>query len=86
MGCSPRAIRTAPVRSASAGLPGGGYAFASESCALDGSGTPFLRDIAPGELVEAEDDGLHTLLPPSLRSRALCALEPLAAGARRLGA
>ena len=61
------------------GLPGGGYAFASESCALDGSGTPFLRDIAPGELVEAEDDGLHTLLPPSLRSRALCALEPLAA-------
>ena len=60
-------------------LPDGGYAFASESCALDGGGLPFLRDVAPGELVAAGDGGLETLLPPSDRGRALCALELLAA-------
>ena len=29
-------------------LPGGGYVFASESCALDATGAALLRDVEPG--------------------------------------
>ena len=32
-------------------LPGGGYVFASESCALDAVGAALLRDVEPGEIV-----------------------------------
>ena len=32
-------------------LPGGGYVFASESCALDATGAALLRDVEPGEIV-----------------------------------
>ena len=32
-------------------LPGGGYVFASESCALDAAGATLLRDVEPGEIV-----------------------------------
>ena len=32
-------------------LPGGGYVFASESCALDAAGAALLRDVEPGEIV-----------------------------------
>ena len=32
-------------------LPGGGYVFASESCALDAVGATLLRDVEPGEIV-----------------------------------
>ena len=32
-------------------LPGGGYVFASESCALDATGATLLRDVEPGEIV-----------------------------------
>ena len=32
-------------------LPGGGYVFASESCALDATGASLLRDVEPGEIV-----------------------------------
>ena len=41
-------------------LPGGGYVFASESCALDAVGAAYLRDIAPGEIVVADADGLRS--------------------------
>jgi amidophosphoribosyltransferase len=42
-------------------LPGGGYAFASESCALDAVGAKFLRDVAPGEIVVANHRGLRSI-------------------------
>ncbi len=35
-------------------LPGGGYVFASESCALDAVGAALLRDVEPGEIVVAD--------------------------------
>ena len=35
-------------------LPGGGYVFASESCALDATGAALLRDVEPGEIVVAD--------------------------------
>lgn len=38
----------------------GGYVFASESSALHVIGARFLRDVRPGELVVADDDGLHS--------------------------
>ncbi|HEX7022577.1 MAG TPA: amidophosphoribosyltransferase, partial [Trueperaceae bacterium] len=37
----------------------GGYVFASEPAALHVIGARFLRDVRPGELVVADDSGLH---------------------------
>ena len=37
----------------------GGHVFASEPAALAVVGARFLRDVRPGELVVADDDGLH---------------------------
>lgn len=42
-------------------LPGGGVVFASESCALDAVGAAFLRDVAPGEIVVADADGMRSI-------------------------
>ena len=42
-------------------LPGGGYVFASESCALDATGAAFLRDVEPGEIVVADANGLRSI-------------------------
>ncbi len=38
----------------------GGYVFASEPSALHVIGATFLRDVRPGELVVADDSGLHS--------------------------
>ena len=42
-------------------LPGGGYAFASESCALAALGAALLRDVEPGEIVVADANGLRSI-------------------------
>ena len=42
-------------------LPGGGYVFASESCALDAVGATLLRDVEPGEIVVADARGLRSI-------------------------
>lgn len=42
-------------------LPGGGYVFASESCALDAAGAKLLRDVEPGEIVVADANGLRSI-------------------------
>ena len=40
---------------------GAGYAFASESCALDAVGARMLRDVEPGEIVVADRFGLRSI-------------------------
>ncbi len=37
-----------------------GYVVASETCALARSGAEFLRDVAPGEVVTIDADGIHS--------------------------
>ncbi len=37
------------------------YIIASESCALDGVGAEFIRDIEPGEIVVIDKDGLRSI-------------------------
>ena len=52
------------------------WIFASETCALDLVGAEFVREVAPGELVVADADGLHStqaLEPPD--RGALCIWE-----------
>ena len=46
-------------------LPNGaGWAFASESCALDAVGAKFVRDVLPGEIVVADRNGLRSIDTP----------------------
>lgn len=42
-------------------FPQGGFAFASETCALDSMGAKFLRDVEPGEVVIAEGGELRSI-------------------------
>ncbi|MDD6012616.1 MAG: amidophosphoribosyltransferase [Oscillospiraceae bacterium] len=42
-------------------LPHGGYAVASESCALSGIGAKFLRDVKPGEILVFSDGEMRSM-------------------------
>lgn len=54
----------------------GGYVFASESCALDSIGATFLRDVAPGEIVVADQSGLRSITTHCTGQKtALCTFE-----------
>jgi amidophosphoribosyltransferase len=56
-------------------MHGGGYVFASESCALDAIGASFLRDVLPGEVVVADDEGLHSITSHCGSKQNLCVFE-----------
>ncbi|MDQ0285916.1 amidophosphoribosyltransferase [Desulfofundulus luciae] len=56
-------------------LPGGGYVVASESCALDTVGAHWLRDVAPGEIIIVDENGLTSLQGMLPRRRAHCIFE-----------
>ena len=43
------------------GKVGNSYVFASETCALDGIGGEFIRDIEPGEIVVVDKDGVRSI-------------------------
>jgi amidophosphoribosyltransferase len=53
----------------------GGYIFASETCALDSIGATFLRDVAPGEIVVADKDGLRSITTHCGGRSSLCTFE-----------
>jgi amidophosphoribosyltransferase len=48
------------IRPLSIGKLNGGYVVASETCALDTVLATFVRDVAPGEMVVIDDNGLHS--------------------------
>ncbi|MDR1044084.1 MAG: amidophosphoribosyltransferase [Candidatus Adiutrix sp.] len=56
-------------------LPGGGYVLASESCALDAAGAEFIRDVAPGEMLIIDRDGLHSRIIGARPRLARCVFE-----------
>ncbi|SHJ38430.1 amidophosphoribosyltransferase [Desulfofundulus thermosubterraneus] len=56
-------------------LPGGGYVVASESCALDTVGAHWVRDVAPGEIIIINENGLTSLQGMLPRRRAHCIFE-----------
>ena len=62
-------------------LDGGGYVFASETCALDHLGASFVRELQPGEVVLANEQGLTYWFPVGRRDldvvspQRLCLLE-----------
>ena len=57
-------------------LNGHGWVLASETCALDHLGADFVREVAPGEVVRIDADGLTSTFPigPSTQ-QALCLFE-----------
>ncbi|NLC51260.1 MAG: amidophosphoribosyltransferase [Firmicutes bacterium] len=63
------------IRPLSIGRLGKGYILASETCAFDTVGAEFVRDLAPGEMVVIDKNGLHAeQVLPSVRT-ALCIFE-----------
>ena len=56
-------------------FPGGGYMFASESCALATVGAEYVRELGPGEIIWIDADGLHVDVPPVAKPQALCMFE-----------
>ena len=56
-------------------FPGGGYMFASESCALATVGAQYIRELDPGEIVSLDHEGLHVDKMPAPRPQALCMFE-----------
>ncbi|GAC1567193.1 MAG: amidophosphoribosyltransferase [Vulcanimicrobiaceae bacterium] len=56
-------------------FPGGGYMFASESCALATVGVEYIRELEPGEIMWIDNDGLHSDRAPSAKPQSLCMFE-----------
>jgi amidophosphoribosyltransferase len=62
------------VRPLSLGTVDGGYVVASESCALDHIGADILREVAPGEVVAINENGINSY-PGEPGRRGLCIFE-----------
>ncbi len=56
-------------------LPGGGYIFASETCALEVVGAKFVRDVKPGEIVQVENNVLSVYQEGTEKPTGLCIFE-----------
>ncbi len=53
----------------------GGYALASESCALDLMGAELVREIEPGEIVFIDQTGVRSIQGAPVSRRAMCVFE-----------
>lgn len=51
------------------------YIFASESCAIESLGGTFIRDVRPGEIVVADEDGLHSYTKNCKENTSMCIFE-----------
>ncbi len=56
-------------------FPGGGYMFASESCALATVGAQYIRELEPGEIIALDHGGLRVDKMRVPRPQALCMFE-----------
>jgi len=63
------------VRPLCLGRLNGGWVIASESCALDHIGATFARDVAPGEVVVIDGQGLRSFIGRPAERSALCIFE-----------
>ncbi len=52
-----------------------GWVLASETCALDIIGAHFVREVAPGEVVVIDSNGVHTMTPFDEVHPAMCVFE-----------
>lgn len=53
----------------------GGYVLASETCALDAVGATFIRDVAPGEMIVVDHEGVHAHRLKKTAKRSTCVFE-----------
>ncbi len=56
-------------------LEDGGYAVASESCALQTVGARYLREVEPGEIVRLDREGITSMRGHPPKRRSLCIFE-----------
>ena len=76
---SPRKIVAARdpqgIRPLCLGKIGGSDVIASESCAIHAAGGEFVRDIAPGEIVVIDEEGVHSIAHACGQKTGLCVFE-----------
>ena len=63
------------VRPLVLGRLGTAYILASETCALDIIGAEYVRDVAPGELVIIDNDGIRSIRPFTKKPQRFCIFE-----------
>jgi amidophosphoribosyltransferase len=56
-------------------LEDNGWVIASESCALQTIGADYVREVAPGEIIRLDKDGLHSIQGMPSPKKALCVFE-----------
>ena len=63
------------IRPLSIGKLGDSYVLASETCAFDTIGARFIRDVAPGEMIVINDEGMQSIVYTTETSMAICSME-----------
>lgn len=56
-------------------MKNGAYVVASETCALDGVGAEFVRDVQPGEVIKIDDSGMTIDQFTTNTQQAICSME-----------
>jgi len=56
-------------------LNNGGYIVASETCALDLVEAQYIRDVAPGEILIIDENGLQSIMPEHPEPQSFCIFE-----------